>query len=550
MKAGTSFLTKSCNSLHYICLMNTSKLLFALFFALIFSFQAFTQETIRGDWFNLNYAEDLQLGVLVDRAYASMLEGKSPKPVIVAVIDSGVDIEHEDLRSQLWVNTDEIPDNGIDDDGNGYIDDVHGWSFISGPGGDVHHDNLEFTRVYGELHARFKDKDKKSIARADKKAYAEYLLMQKQYTSRVQKAKEELEEFQQVADFYYFAKQQMLEIFGSEGYSVDDVRKLESEDELAIAIRDFMVYAMENDFARELDNGLKHFRGAATYSYNLDISSRDLVGDDPKNFQERFYGTPRVTGPASDHGTHVAGIIGAARANQLGIDGIASAARIMAIRAVPDGDERDKDIANAIRYAVDNGARIINMSFGKSYSPQKYLVDDAVRYAESKGVLLVHAAGNSSENNDKNNNFPNPVYEDTREVCTTWIEVGASGPTLDALAAEFTNYGRKSVDLFAPGVDILSTMPVNEYAKNSGTSMAAPVVSGVAALILSYYPELTGKQVREILVNSYTDLGSAKVILPGSDKPKSVPFKKLSRTGGVVNAYNALKMAQEYSERP
>ncbi len=528
--------------------MNTSKSIFAFAFALLFSFQAYSQEAIQGDWYNLNYAEDLQLGALVDRAYASMLEGRSPKPVIVAVIDSGVDIEHEDLRSQLWVNTGEIAGNGIDDDGNGYIDDVHGWSFISGPGGDVHHDNLEFTRVYADLHARFKDKDKKSIARADKKAYAEYLQMKEQYTARVDKAKAELEEFQQVADFYYFSKQQMLEVFGTESYSVEDVRGLESEDELAIAIRDFMIYAMENDFAREIEDGLKHFQGAATYSYSLNVQSRDLVGDDPNNFEERYYGTPRVTGPASDHGTHVAGIIGAARANQLGIDGIASGAQIMAIRAVPDGDERDKDIANAIRYAVDNGARIINMSFGKSYSPQKYLVDDAVRYAESKGVLLVHAAGNSSRNNDRSNNFPNPVYEDSREVCTTWIEVGASGPTLDVLAADFTNYGKKSVDIFAPGVDIMSTMPDNAYAKNSGTSMAAPVVSGVAALILSYYPELTGKQVREILVNSYTDLGSAKVILPG-DKPKSVPFKKLSRTGGVVNAYNALKMAQEYSER-
>ncbi len=521
----------------------------ALVFALFLSVSLFAQESVRGDWFNLNYAEDLQLGVLVDRAYASMLEGRTPKPVIVAVIDSGVDIEHEDLQGQLWVNSDEIAGNGIDDDGNGYIDDIHGWSFISGPGGDVHHDNLEFTRVYGELHARFKDKDKKSIQRKEKKAYAEYLSMKEQYASRVQKAKDELEEFQQVADFYYFAKQQMLEVFGTESYSVEDVRGLASEDELAIAIRDFMVYAMENDFAKELEDGLNHYRSAAIYSYSLDIDSRTLVGDDPNNFQERYYGTPRVTVPASDHGTHVAGIIGAARENQLGIDGIASAARIMAIRAVPDGDERDKDIANAIRYAVDNGARIINMSFGKSYSPQKYLVDEAVRYAESKGVLLVHASGNSSRNNDRSNNFPNPVYEDTRDVCTTWIEVGASGPTLDGLAAEFTNYGRKSVDIFAPGVDILSTMPGNAYAKNSGTSMAAPVVSGVAALILSYYPELTGKQVREILVNSYTDLGTAKVLLPG-DKPKSVPFKNLSRTGGVVNAYNALKMAQEFSNRP
>lgn len=516
--------------------------------SVFFAFISYSQDVQRGDWFNSNYAEDGLMGALVDRTYMSFLQDREPKEVIVAVIDSGVDPEHEDLQGMLWVNTGEIPGNGIDDDGNGYVDDVHGWSFISGPGGDVHHDNLEFTRVFAELESRFKGKSKKEVSRAERADFKRYLTMTEQYNNRVNKAKEELVEMEQIADFYFYARSQMNEVFGTENYTAEDVKGLESEDEMSIMLRDFMVYALENDFEKELEQGLNHFRNQVNYSYNKSIGSRSKVGDDPNDLTQTIYGTNSLRGPAADHGTHVAGIIAAVRGNGVGIDGIATGARIMVVRAVPDGDERDKDVANAIRYAVDNGARIINMSFGKSYSPDKAYVDEAVRYAEEKGVLLVHAAGNSSKNNDKSNNFPNPVYEDTRDICTTWIEVGASGLTVEGLVAEFSNYGRKSVDIFAPGVKIESTVPDNQYERNSGTSMAAPVVSGVAALLMSYYPELTAKEIREIIVNSFTDMSKMKVNLPSEDN-KQVKFKKLSRTGGIINTYNAFKMAEEFSSR-
>lgn len=521
----------------------------AFFIALLPALKAQTSTEARGDWYNSNYSGDLVMGVGVDQSYEQLLVGRSPSEIIVAIIDSGVDYDHEDLADVMWVNADEIPDNGIDDDGNGYIDDIHGWSFISGPGGDVHHDNLEFTRVLADLEKRFKGKSNKDIAKADRDDFKRYQEMSAQYESRVSKAKEELQEFENILEFYSFAKTQMEKTFGGDDYTVEEVKALESEDEMSVAIRDFMVYALENDFESELDAGMKHYKNTVNYSYNKNMDSRNKVGDNPDDISERYYGTNRVEGPAAEHGTHVAGIVAAIRGNNLGIDGVASAARIMAIRAVPDGDERDKDVANAIRYAVDNGAKIINMSFGKSYSPDKVAVDEAVRYAESKGVLLIHAAGNSSNNNDKSNNFPNPVYEDTRELCTTWIEVGASGPSLDRLVASFTNYGRKSVDIFAPGVDINSTVPGDEYQKFSGTSMASPVVAGVAALVWSYFPDLTAKDLREILVNSYTDMSKVKVTRPGGKKPKKVPFKKLSRTGGIVNAYNALKMAMDYESK-
>lgn len=506
------------------------------------------QLEIRGDWFNQDRVSDLVAGVSVDKTYANLAIGRTPHEIVVAVIDSGVDIEHEDLAGSIWVNEDEIPDNGIDDDGNGYIDDVNGWSFISGPGGDVHYDNLEFTRIYKSLKERFSGKNSNDISKLERPDYERYIQMEEQFVTRVKKAREELDEFKQIVEFYVFAKQQMDQVFEGESYTVEDVAALESDDEGAIAIRDFMVFAMTNDFEVGLSEARSHYENSLSYSYNLELDTRSKVGDQPDDLSERYYGTPRVEGPAAEHGTHVAGIIAAQRGNGIGIDGIASHAKIMVLRVVPDGDERDKDVANAIRYAADNGAKIINMSFGKSYSPHKSVVDDAVAYAQSKGVLMVHAAGNSSRNNDKSNNFPNPTFQDTQEFCETWIEVGASGKTTDELVASFTNFGMKSVDIFAPGVDIESTIPDNEYKANSGTSMAAPVVSGVAALIWSYFPELSAQDVREIIVASYHSYGKVKVERP--DKPrKSIRFKKLSRTGGVVDAYNAFNLAASFTAK-
>ena len=208
---------------------------------------------------------------------------------------------------------------------------------------------------------------------------------------------------------------------------------------------------------------------------------KEIVQDDETNINDRDYGNKDIMASTPFHGTHCSGIIGAVRDNGIGVDGIADNVRIMMVRAVPDGDEHDKDIANAIRYAVDNGAQIISMSFGKDFSPQKQWVDDAVRYAQSKGVLMVHAAGNDAANIDSADNFPNPTFIDGNGRATTWITVGASGdPKLGGITASFSNYGKKEVDVFAPGVQIYSTIPTgNNYGTASGTSMACPVVCGI-----------------------------------------------------------------------
>jgi len=269
-----------------------------------------------------------------------------------------------------------------------------------------------------------------------------------------------------------------------------------------------------------------------------------VVQDNYDDVNDRYYGNNDVMATGSEHGTHVSGIIAADRKNKIGITGIANNVEIMMIRAVPDGDEHDKDIANAIHYAVDNGAWVINMSFGKGFSPEKKWVDEAVKYAESKGVLLIHAAGNDDKNIDIEDNFPSKnINNDTLQTASNWINVGASGPTLAELKASFSNYGKREVSVFAPGVEIYSTLPGgNMYGSMDGTSMAAPVVSGIASLILSYYPELSAPQVKNIIEKSAIKIDSSIQIKEG-DADRNIQLSDISVSGGIANAYEALKLA-------
>jgi cell wall-associated protease len=248
-------------------------------------------------------------------------------------------------------------------------------------------------------------------------------------------------------------------------------------------------------------------------------------------------------GNGSKHGTHVSGLIGAVRNNGIGVDGVADNVKIMMLRVVPDGDEYDKDVALAIRYAVDNGAKVINMSFGKYFSPEKRWVDSAVKYAEQHDVLIVHASGNESNDVDVKENYPNCWLKQWRTNATNFINVGASSdPKISGgIAAEFSNYGKETVDVFAPGVRIYSTFPGgNHYGNLQGTSMAAPIVTGLAALLRTYYPELTAVQVKKIIEESTFKPDATVISIKPGSKSEEVPFSVLSKTGGIINAYKAV----------
>ena len=425
----------------------------------------------------LNWYNGEGTGMQTDKAY-QLLKSKKPKAVIVAVIDSGVDIEHEDLQGKIWTNEKEIPKNGIDDDKNGYIDDVHGWNFLGNKNGqNVDAARLEKTRILSRLMLKYDGIDPSSI-----KKDAEYELYLK-VKSEVAEGRAEFEPYME-----------MLEQFDAETK--------------------------------------KYIEDQMSYNLNVDFNDRALIGDNPDDFSDIHYGNSNVEGPDALHGTHVAGIIAAIRGNNKGGDGVADNVKIMSIRTVPNGDEFDKDIYLAIKYAVDNGASVINMSFGKAYSPHQEKVYEAFQYADSKGVLLIHAAGNDAKDIDIEPNYPTSMYSFQDVKLDHFLTIGASTKNKgEELTASFSNFGKKGVDIFAPGLEIYNSVTENQYQNLQGTSMAAPMVAGVAALLKSYFPSLSMLEIKSIILSSGTTYKGN--------------FQNLSVTGKVVNVYNAVKSCQK-----
>ncbi|SET72090.1 S8 family serine peptidase [Hymenobacter actinosclerus] len=502
-------------------------------------------------WYLLDPTADRVMGVSVNRTYQELLAGRTPTPVVVAVIDAGIDTTHADLKRMLWHNAREVAGNGLDDDKNGLTDDVWGWNYLGGPDGrNINLEQLEETRLLAQLQPRFKGKSRAGVPAAERADFDLYLKVKKSYDAKVKENTDRLKQYSQVYAENVAVSDMLRLKLGVERIDTATLRNPPTTDpklrQLSGQLYGLLLntgFGSLDDILTEMKNGLKETQDQLDYGLNLSYNPRPIVGDDPFNVKQRLYGNADVAGPDPLHGTHVAGIIGADRVNNLGIMGIAPpVVRLMAVRAVPDGDERDKDVANAIRYAADHGASIINMSFGKYYSPQRAAVEEAIRYADSKGVLLVHSAGNENENLDQKLQYPAPVFLNGQRI-PNLITVGASSRDNDAgLAADFSNFGKTQVDVFAPGNQIYSTLPGGRYGNLSGTSMAAPVVSGIAATLKSYFPELTAADLKRLILASAQPTHT-QVRQPGSDK--LVDFADLSSTGGIVNLYRAVQLAQQ-----
>ena len=492
-------------------------------------------------WPHADIYRDSLPGMSMERAYEFVADKKGTT-VIVGVIDSGIDINHEDLEELVWTNSDEIAGNGKDDDKNGYVDDLHGWNFLGGEGVKTP-EQLEVTRIYKKLNEKYGDKSEADIASGDMAEFAYYQKVKKDFDKRVAEAKENYEYYQKAKAFLNYADAEAKKLLGKEEYTLADLNSLDAEQRNPMLMQVYGMGATAAMVDEEFDAALKHYGSQVNTMYNLDFKGR-MTDDDAYDITDVPYGNGLVSGGLGDelHGTHVAGISLAKRGNGKGMDGVTNNVKLLTVRAVPDGDEYDKDVALAIRYAADNGAKVVNMSFGKSYSPNAEWVYDAIRYAASKDVLLVHAAGNDHKDIDKSDNFPTDAPDKVKEITDNVITVGAMTRNYNEdLVATFSNYGKLNVDIFAPGLEIYSTIPENEYKLLQGTSMAAPAVTGVAAMIRSYYPELSASQVKHILMNSGIKV-DMDVKLPGGEG-KLVPFSDLSVSGRVLNAYNALKMA-------
>jgi subtilisin family serine protease len=534
---------------------------FAIIFLLTNNNHSFAQSlsaVTPKDWHLSDLKENGYYGISLEKAYKEILAGKTPKKkVVVAVIDSGIDTLHEDLKSVIWHNNKEVPGNGIDDDRNGYIDDISGWNFIGGKdGSNVGKDSYEAARVYYRFRNKFD-----SVSNNGKYLTGNDLATYKTFA----KAKYQLEYQAKEASMYVLILKDIVtklpsadsilkQAMGKKEYTGDQLQDFKSTDQAVMKAKAALLGFFQQTRQMECTNNqliselIQFFEGEKSKVDALEKEPpayrAEVVKDKYDDPADRFYGNNDVMGTDASHGTHVAGIIGAVRNNGKGINGIADFVEILPIRAVPDGDEHDKDIANAVRYAVDNGAMVINMSFGKSFSPEKKWVDEAMRYAESKGVILVHAAGNDNKNVDVEDNFPSMnENNDTTKQFSNWISVGASGASDNELVASFSNFGKREVHVFAPGVKIHSTIPGgNTYGDKDGTSMAAPVVAGLSALILSYYPELSARQVIDIINRSVYKPLNKKIIKPGTED-EMVGLSQLCLTGGIVNAYDALKLA-------
>lgn len=516
-------------------------------FSILVSLPGYGQaNTSKIHWQNLDPKTDGVYGISVEKVYRELLKNKRADTIIVAVIDTGVDTLHEDLKNSLWRNTRE---DGTDKDKNGYKGDLHGWNFLGGADGqNLYKVPFEFERQYFLLQDKYANLEASAVKRKDKEEYKLWLAVRKHF--RADSARN-IDGFNAALVRLSSADSINRKTLGKEVYNYSDLVPVEKAvgNNLLMELLKFEPKKTNVQYLKERRDGLKNMVDPFTAEAFAPLIKRreTIIKDRYTDLNDRYYGNKDIMGRESSalHGTHVAGIIGAERDNGKGIDGIASAVKIMVIRAVPNGDEYDKDIALAIRYAVDNGAKVINMSFGKTFSPEQSWVEEAIRYAAKKDVLIVKAAGNDSKNNDSITYYPTAKYKKGNKVAPNMITVGASGPNQENLIASFSNYGKNTVDVFAPGVDIYSTITGNEYFLQSGTSMASPVVAGIACLLRSYYPTLSAKQVKYIIEASVVKVESAVT------KPRStekVLLNTLCRSGGIVNAYNAIVLAEQMTK--
>ncbi len=508
-----------------------------------------TEEQLK-HWPAMDLVTDTVPGMSVDKAYSEIIKKRKGETVIVGVIDSGVDIDHEDLKNVIWTNPGEIAGNGIDDDNNGFVDDIHGWNFL----GNITGENMEYVRIIRKLKPKYEGKSEASISAADREEFALYQKAQAEYEKELREITMNKAQYEQILAQLQPTHEAMAKRLGKEDYTKEDLSAIQNpsaQEQQQIAMLSQMLNFADSvpEVLKDLKNGLDYFDDRIENNFNMTKDFRSVLGDNPEDIADNVYGDNNVAGPDPTrenvkHGTHVAGIIAAQRNNGIGMDGVANNVKIMAVRAVPDGDEYDKDIALAIRYAVDNGAKVLNTSFGKYYSPQADWVYDAIKYAASKDVLIVNAAGNDGLDLDTVNVYPNDQIDNGTEMANSFLTVGALNFKYGSeMVANFSNYGKTNVDVFAPGVKIWATTPLNTYEFLQGTSMAAPEVAGVAAMIRSYYPSLSAAQVKQILMNSGLSINTQVVL--GGEPSNTDSFANISKSGKMVNMYNALIMADK-----
>jgi subtilisin family serine protease len=503
------------------------------------------------NWHHKDYENDTIPGISLDKLYKSkLLDGRKANEIIVAVIDTKLDIDHFDLKGQIWENKDEIADNGIDDDKNGFIDDKNGWNFLGNSNGEyLKYQSSETVRIIRKYQKKFELKDSATINKHELPKYTLFLRAKTAHKNSIKELKSSIRYFEEWITKYPLAIKAIQSITEKEDFSIRDLDNIlnSSKDSIINSYANLLKSAKQKDRTVELyKHYIEWYKNMLATTFNLNYNERDLIGDDSNDIKDSIYGNNIVSGKVPfNHSIVVSGVIGANRTNNLGAIGFSKNIKIMPIVMVASGAEHDKDIALAIRYAVNNGAKIINMSWGKKFSLNQKWILEAMKYAESKNVFIVHAAGNDGVNTDNNTYFPNDYLEDI-EFVDNFIVVGASTYKLDKnLIAGFSNYGKKTVDVFAPGVKIYTTKENNSFVFSRGTSLAAPMVSGLAGLLWSFFPKLSTSELKKIIMESGTSFDIPVTVTSENNTKKEIYFTQLSKSGKIINAYNAFLMASE-----
>ncbi len=533
------------------------------------------------DWFNCSFDQDSVYGAEVNKAYNYLKANKkkAKKRPVVALIGTGMDVEHEDLKQAIWVNPKEKR-NQKDDDKNGLTDDINGWNFIGGKDGQV----MEALTREGEREF-FRLKDK----------YADYISDGKKYYKIVNGKRQEVPAPENIKEYKYYRFKVMPEsrIGGAYGglqlsYVIEEyVEKFDKDmkkrfpgkeltveefqscydpkaekDSLSEVAFVFTAYSFslyntdkwepvyQNMGKRSVETAKKSYEEALK-KYGSD-HRKEIVGDNPLDINDTHYGNNVLLTSDAATGVMQAGVIAAKRDNGIGSNGIADNAEIMTLRIHPgEGEPYLKDMALAIRYAVSHGADVIVLPEQNAIYPeeQKQWITDALKEAEKKGALVIVPVWNSSVDMDKNEFFPNRKMSKEGEL-TNFMVVASSdkngNPVLN------TNYGATTLDIYAPGTDIYSSYMGDTYQKGSGEGMASATVAGVAALVKSYFPQLTGSQIRDILLKSVTSRKGVEVEkgirVDGTLSQDLFLFEDLCLSGGIVNAYQAILEAEKVSK--
>lgn len=503
-------------------------------------------------WWQKDIIEDTIPGISLDRAYRELIQNKKGEEVIVAVLDTKIDISHEDIKGQLWINIDEIPNNNIDDDNNGYIDDINGWNFLGNNNGeDILYELVEVARIVQKYQNDFTDMPEEDLTIAQNELFDTYQKALSIYNDQKHKALEQKERADKAYVDFISAKDFMKPYFKGEKMKIKSLDSLKKVEPKLADYVDFFKELIEYDITEKDYDYSRDYYNNELLMYNIDDDERKILRDGNSNFENNNYGNNILDGEVPfEHSIGVSGILAATRNNQIGIDGFSNNIKLMPVIMVCSGDEHDKDVSKAIYYAVDNGADIINMSWGKDFSLYEELVRDALRYAADKNVLLVTGSGNDGRNIDiGQRRFPTDFYND-EEFISNFISVGASSHKMDStFVTSFSNYGKVNVDVFAPGENIYTTKSRNTYKTSRGTSYSSPIVSGIAALLKSYYPKLTAVELKKIIMDSGTSIDINVIVKKADGSKELVPFTELSKTGKIVNAYNALKMAEEVTRK-